>query len=174
MGFFDKIVSSVKKGITNAVTNKASNEAEKKTGGFLDGIFGNKNDNSCEEKDTAYKSGSNSSREERHVSTNLSPKAMPDYFNVIIRENFANYEINTNVPSSSLFGKSGARNYSYTLSLSGKVCACVMLTDHNRDNNVAFKNAKAFCAENNVPFINFYTHFPNEKDYVVERIRQAV
>ena len=49
-----------------------------------------------------------------------------------------------------------------------------MLTPHNRDNNLAFRNAKQACQAAGVPFINFYSHLPNEREYVVTRIRSML
>lgn len=61
--------------------------------------------------------------------------------------------------------------YDYCLCANGRIAAAIMLTDHNRDNNTAYRNAKAACKACGVPFINFYTHMPNERSYVVNRIK---
>lgn len=85
---------------------------------------------------------------------------------------FPAYEVQREVPASAFgWSVSPARPYSYCLYSGGYLSAVIMLTPHNRDNNAAFRNARAACAENGIPFINFYTHMPNERQYVVERIR---
>ena len=66
------------------------------------------------------------------------------------------------------------RPYSYALLRNGQTAALVMVTPHNRDRNSAFRNARAAAQNSNVVFLNFYTHLPNERNYVVSRIRSAL
>lgn len=50
----------------------------------------------------------------------------------------------------------------------------VMYTPHNRDHNRAFINAKEACEKEEIPFLNFYEHMPNEEEYVADRISEAI
>lgn len=61
--------------------------------------------------------------------------------------------------------------YDYCIFGAGGMKGVITVTDHNRDNNTAFRNAKRAAQVAGVPFINFYTHMPNERDYVVNRIK---
>lgn len=90
----------------------------------------------------------------------------------ILAASFSEYEVQREVPASAFgWDASPARPYSYCLYRDGYLAAAIMLTPHNRDSNMAFKNAKAACRDNGIPFINFYTHMPNDRQYVEGRIR---
>ncbi|MDR1714138.1 MAG: hypothetical protein LBR39_08330 [Coriobacteriales bacterium] len=62
--------------------------------------------------------------------------------------------------------------YDYALSKDGRVAGYVMVTDHNKDRRYGWQLARAAAQLQGVPFINFYTHLANERDYVLERIRR--
>ena len=49
-----------------------------------------------------------------------------------------------------------------------------MLVEHNRDNNRAYLGAKETAVKSNVPFINFYLHMPNERNFVISRINRLM
>lgn len=93
-------------------------------------------------------------------------------FDEILASDFASYEVRKNASAQSL-GITGApcKAYDYALINGGRTAAVIMLTPHNRDNNAAFKNAKANALNSNVAFINFYTHMENERSYVASRIK---
>lgn len=102
----------------------------------------------------------------------LSPEALVKLFDEVLSSEFAVYEVRKNASAASL-GITGApcKDYDYALISGGRTKAVIMLTPHNRDNNAAFKNAKANAKNSNVAFINFYTHMENERSYVVSRIK---
>jgi hypothetical protein len=90
------------------------------------------------------------------------------YFRAIIRECFSNYVVREDVPVSE-FGGEG-KPYDFALFSHGECSGVVMLVAHNRDNNRAYKGARAAAGANGVPFINFYTHMTIERGYVINRI----
>ncbi len=94
------------------------------------------------------------------------------YFASILSEAFADYGVKAAVAASELGfdAATPAKPYDFTLTQDGVCRGVVMLTPHNRDNNAAFKNAKAAAQKAGVAFINFYTHYPNERNYVISRI----
>ena len=99
------------------------------------------------------------------------------YFASILAQNFAQYEIHRDVSPAdlgTLAPGAACRNLDFCLYQNGRLCGAVMLTPHNRDNNLAFRNAKQACQAAGVPFINFYSHLPNEREYVVTRIRSML
>lgn len=100
---------------------------------------------------------------------------MKAHFDGILKSEFSQYNIQENVEaiSSSGAGK-GYRPYTYVLYKGGRAAAAIMLTPHNRDNNKAFRGAKNACSKAGVPFINFYTHFSNERNYVINRIKSFI
>ena len=90
----------------------------------------------------------------------------------ILAQEFAAYAAAPNVSAVTWGVTSGpCKPFDYCLCANGRVVAAIMLTDHNRDRNSAYLNAKAACKAAGVPFINFYTHMPNERSYVVNRIK---
>ncbi len=104
------------------------------------------------------------------------PRNLKVHFATILDEAFPQYTVKTLAAASDLGFASAmpAKPYDFAL-LSGGVCrGVIMLTPHNRDRNNAFKNAKAAAEQSGVPFINFYTHYPNEKGYVTNRIRSFI
>ncbi|MDR1710777.1 MAG: hypothetical protein LBR58_02810 [Propionibacteriaceae bacterium] len=91
-------------------------------------------------------------------------------FKAMLAAEFPDLEVREDTPVSALGGE--GKPYDLGLYRAGAPVGMVMLTPHNRDNNAAFKGAKAAAAAAGVPFINFYTHMANERSYCVERIRR--
>lgn len=100
---------------------------------------------------------------------------LSDYFAGILAENFSEFQVKKNLAAAELNfagAELQAKKYDFVLFQNEKVKAVMMLTPHNRDNNMAFKNARAASEKAGVPFINFYTHYDNEKSYVIQRIKK--
>ena len=90
----------------------------------------------------------------------------------ILAADFAAYEIQRGIDATSLGSPiSPCKPYDYCLWENGRLAAVIMLTEHNRDRNALFLNARRAAEQSGIPFINFYTHMPNERSYVRERIR---
>ena len=63
--------------------------------------------------------------------------------------------------------------YSFVLEADGKAKAVVMLgSGHSHDSNVKYLIARMYAEKLDLPYINFYTQMPNERNYVIERIRK--
>jgi hypothetical protein len=55
----------------------------------------------------------------------------------------------------------------------GSVKGVVMLgKGHSHDSNVKYLIARMYAKKAGIPYINFYTQMPNERDYVIGRIRK--
>lgn len=90
----------------------------------------------------------------------------------ILGREFGRFTVRTAVTASDL-GLSGydvAKPFDYCLYNGSVPVAVIMLTAHNRDRNRAFLTAKAVASGLGLPFINFYTHFENNPQYVIDRI----
>ncbi len=153
MGLFDKLKSAVGEAVQDAVKDVVSQIAG----------------------DTPDKPGAPT------APVNQSPEPMPvasgaradrSTFRGILADGFPELTVRENVPVQE-FGGEG-KPYDFALYRDGKAVGLVMLTEHNRDNNRAFKGAKASAAAAKVPFINFYLHMPNERGYVSDRIRSLL
>ena len=95
-----------------------------------------------------------------------------DYFASILSQDFSAYDVRENVSPAELGG--GGKSYDFGLYQAGRLVGVVMLTPHNRDRNQAFLSARQTCQRAGIPFINFYTHMPNERGYVADRIRSML
>ena len=63
--------------------------------------------------------------------------------------------------------------YTFVLESGGAAKAVVMLgKGHSHDENVKYLVARMYAEKLNLPYINFYTQMPNERAYVVGRIRK--
>ena len=90
------------------------------------------------------------------------------YFSEILTSEFSQYQIRKNVPLSE-FGAEG-RPFDFGLYQNGKLAAVVVLAQHNKTRNHPYWNSQKKAQELNIPFINFYTHMPNERSFVIYRI----
>ena len=97
-------------------------------------------------------------------------------FDRILATEFSEFQIirNATPESVGISAPTPCRPYSFALVRDGKTAAVIMLTPHNRDRNSAFLNAKKSAINSNVVFLNYYSHFANEHNYVVSRIRNAL
>ena len=63
--------------------------------------------------------------------------------------------------------------YTFMLEQMGSIKGVVMLgKGHSHDSNVKYLIARMYAKKMSIPYINFYTQMPNEKDYVVSRIHR--
>ena len=98
----------------------------------------------------------------------------PRYFAEILSSEFPQYSVKRNVPveHDDAFLVVVAP-YTFVLYQGGQPAAVVMLGDgasHSR--NVKYLIARMYAKKLGLPYINFYTQCPNERGYVVSRIRQ--
>ena len=113
------------------------------------------------------------------------------YFKEILLSEFPSYTVRENVPVTDLAGfvsdegqlyttrprqvykAEWGQPYTFVLENGGKAIATVMLgKGHSHDENVKYLVARMFAEKLNLPYINFYTQMPNERNYVIGRIRK--
>ena len=113
------------------------------------------------------------------------------YFREILQDSFSFYSIRENVPVTDLVGFANdefklyktrptqaykaewGQPYSFVLESGGTPKAVVMLGNgHSHDSNVKYLIARMYAKKLGFPYINFYTQMPNERDYVIGRIRK--
>ncbi|MCR5131724.1 MAG: hypothetical protein K6C10_09745 [Prevotella sp.] len=119
------------------------------------------------------------------------PAEWESFFRDILLNNFSSYTIRENVPVTDLVGFANdeaqlyttrptqaykaewGQPYSFVLEADGKAKAVVMLGNgHSHDLNVKYLIARMYAEKLEIPYINFYTQMPNERNYVIERIRK--
>ena len=118
----------------------------------------------------------------------IKPKS---YFAEIIATEFPGYGVAENVPVTDLAGFANdsfqlyksrpyqaykaewGAPYTFVLYAGGAPKGIVMLGDgHSHCSNVKYLIARAYAKKLGLPYINFYTQMPNERDYVISRIKR--
>ncbi|MBO5592013.1 MAG: hypothetical protein J5913_03510 [Prevotella sp.] len=113
------------------------------------------------------------------------------YFREILQDDFSSYTIRENVPVTDLAGFANdeaqlystrprqaykaewGKPYTFVLESGGSAKGVVMLGNgHSHDSNVKYLIARMYAKKLGLPYINFYTQMPNERDYVIGRIRK--
>lgn len=155
MGFLSDLIRRFTKKATQRTAEKVADK-------MVDKVF-NKSQGTSTYQDPTNQDYSYESKKVERID-------LPSFFNNIFATYFPEYEVVKDVPVSNI-GPYTGKPYTFGLYQNGYLQAVVMLTEHNKDNNRAFLNARNACKEANIPFINFYTHFSNKEDYVCERIK---
>jgi hypothetical protein len=94
------------------------------------------------------------------------------YFEEILVSEFGDFELRKNVDPSELSGS--GRPYDFAFVKNDKIVAVIPLAKHNRINNAAWKDARATAERAGVAFINFHLHMPNQRDFVIDRIKRLL
>ena len=115
------------------------------------------------------------------------------YFNDILVTDFPQYNISINVPVTDLVGfvadefqlykkrplqtykAEWGAPYSFVLYKDEKPVGVVMLgSDHCHSQNVKYLIARMYAKKLGIPYIGFYTQYPNERSYVINRISELM
>ena len=107
----------------------------------------------------------------RNRARRIPDRVLNAYFAEILASEFPEYEVRRDVPPSALCVGAEGTSIDFVLYQGGTPVAAIPLTPHNGDRNQGFYGMKQACCDAGVPFINFYRHMPNTRDYVVARIR---
>ena len=113
------------------------------------------------------------------------------YFREILQSEFAEYDVSEEVPVTELVGNVAdeaqlyesrprqvyraewGQPYTFVLFQGGAPKGVVMLGNgHSHSANVKYLIARMYAKKIGIPYINFYTQMPNERDYVAGRIHQ--
>ena len=144
MGFFDKLLKGGAKNLVSNMVDKA-----------VDGVKENKQINKVFQ-----------------VNPNLQAKGekgLRARFEQVVAANFPLYELKKEVASLD----PEAVKYSYALYLNGKVGAYVnVISDRNLYKKPAYRKAKEAAVNSGVPHMNFFSHMPNEMDYITKRLKE--
>ena len=115
------------------------------------------------------------------------------YFKEILLSEFPTYTIRENVKVTDVVGfvsdefklyktrptqaykAEWGQPYTFVLENGGKAIGVVMLgKGHSHDSGVKYLIARMYAKKLGIPYINFYTQMPNERDYVIGRIRKLL
>lgn len=165
MGLFKSLFNSVTSNLEKTVKNNLDEKVREKFNDFVGSPATNTRGNTFARQNT------------QHIDIH--------YFANILKDAFGGYSIQENVTVEQMgwygekvaIDREGAypcRPYDFVLYKYGQPVGIIMVSEHNTDALAKFKNAKETANRNNVPFINFFTHFPNERNYVINRIQTAI
>jgi hypothetical protein len=133
--------------------------------------------------------------EQRPAATTIEREKTPAeweaYFKEILLNEFSSYTIRENVPVTDLVGFAAdecqlyttrpsqvykaewGQPFTFVLETDGKPKGVVMLgSGHCHDEKVKYLIARMYAEKLDIPYINFYTQMPNERSYVISRIRK--
>ena len=162
MGIFDRVIKSGVNKLKNSAVNALGDALGDAVRGAING------DDSCNTEQRPQHSSCNPASDTPGKPEE--PRKDRAFFAGVLASEFGGaYEIRENISPAELGGS--GRNYDFGLYRAGRLIGVVVLIEHNRDRSAAFINAKRACANANVPFISFYYHMPNERGYVIARIK---
>ena len=115
-------------------------------------------------------------RDDDHHYTYESVGKTLEQFTSLVKATFgADYEIVENYSPANINEEYvEARAYNMAFFKEGRLVLTILFTEHNGDRNKYFINAKKACEENGITCLNFYKHFPNEDNYVINRIAESL
>lgn len=100
----------------------------------------------------------------------INGKNVYDKLEACFSVHFSDYEVRKDVSPTEFGGEDSARPFTYVLYLSGEAKAVVMVTRHNQDARKAYRLAQEAARKAGLPFINFFSHFDNREDYILDRL----
>jgi hypothetical protein len=167
MGLFDRFIKEANKAFANVAQNAGGNANKPVNQGANPSGKDGANQSGKDGANPSGKGGAN--KDGANTAKGSNAKA---YFAQILASEFGQYQTRENVPVGELGGE--GRPYDFGLYQDGRLVAVVVLAEHNRTRNNPYWNSEKKAKESNVPFINFYTHMPNERDFVISRIKRLM
>lgn len=93
----------------------------------------------------------------------------------VVANEYSEYELRQNVPSSEMFAEPGAVDYSYGMYKNGAPVAMINVISNRNDYRLKrFRLAKEAAVNRGIPHMNFFAHLPNETSYISERLRKEI
>ncbi len=124
----------------------------------------------------------NATTTQKNVEKNTQPSSVPTTENKpsdmnvwqkiekIVAENFSQYELKKNVSPTTIGGTGKFLNYSYGIYQNGNPKLFIMIVDKNTCKHKLYRWSKEQAEKQNITLINFIEHFPNEMNYIKERL----
>lgn len=163
MGFLGNILrNQVEKMVSNAVDDVVDNTV----GSAIRNVFGQNG----KEGTQNFSDSSNTSKTQKSKSSS-GEKLLKSRLEEVFAEEFPGYEVRKDLQA----GVTGAKNYSYGLYLNGMPRAMIMVCNNGvhhavRGERLAEQASKSY----GVPYMNFFAHLPNEKEYIANRLKENI
>lgn len=164
MGFLEGLL---KRQVRKAVSNVVDEVVDNTVGAAIRDAFGNNGTEGTQNFSESSGSSSNKSITGKASGEKLLKKRLEEVF----AEEWAGYEVRQDLMS----GVEGARNYSYGLYLNGAPKAMIMIiTNRSHHTRKEERLAGQASASYGVPYMDFYSHLPNEKEYIAKRLKENI
>ena len=160
MGFLESLVKRQVRRIVSDVVDEA---VDNTIGAAIRDAFGNNGTEGTQ--NFSESSGASSTKSTKSKASGK--KVLEQRLEEVFAEEWADYEVRKDLMS----GVAGARNYSYGLYYNGMPRMMIMIIDGSRHPRKEERLAREASASYGVPYLDFYTHLPNEKEYISQRLK---
>lgn len=90
----------------------------------------------------------------------------------VLAESFPQYQVSENVSPSTIGGQGRFMNYSFGIYSAGSPRLFIMLVGKTTCSTRLYRWSKEQAAKSGVPMINFVEHYPNNVNYIMERLQK--
>lgn len=163
MGFLNNLIRrETKKAVSSAISSGLSD------------LLGGSADNSSSSTTTYHSSdsanGCASAKAQKSGESGLRMR-----LEQVLTEEWSGYEIRRQVPAAEFDAARGAWKYSYGIYSAGQPKAMLMVLNNRNDYRLkAVRDAKAACEQKGIPYMNFFSHLPNQSDYIAQRLKDNI
>ncbi len=174
MGFLDRLLKSEARRLVSSVVSNAVDDV-------INNLTNDRGTDASSTVDTTYRSDTVSTRttkdttspDEEHCGydKNIVCARIED----VVANEWAGYELRTNIPAYEMGAENGSRDYTYGLYLDGAPKAMIIILDtpsHYRMKDVRLSHEA--CRASNVFCMNLMLHLPNRRSYISEQLRNNV
>lgn len=173
------ITDGISNGVSKALGNVVEKEVTKKTEKELNEIADNLNEAA---QTTSASEGNKEAIEKLKQAVDnytayvkgMSEEAIAAAAKIltVLREQFPQYIVRTNVSPTTLGGKGSFLNYNFGVYEGDTPKLFIMLVGRNTCATRLYRWSKEEAQKNGVTMINFVEHYPNEVEYIKERLQQ--
>ena len=93
----------------------------------------------------------------------------------VFKTEYPDCEFRTNISASEIEITTIATDYSYGLYRNGTPIAFINVIKNRNDyRRLKYREAKAIAIRHGIPHMNFFTHLPNEVEYISQRLKNEI
>ena len=160
MGFLGNLI---KNQIERAVSNAVGEAVDNSVGAAIRNKFGQNGTEGTQN----FSNSSNKAVGKKSSSEKVLRQRLEEVF----AEEFAGCEVRKDLQA----GVNGAKNYSYGLYFNGMPKAMIMVCNNGVHHAIRSERlAEQASASYGVPYMNFFAHLPNEKEYIANRLKTNI
>ncbi len=169
MGFLENLV---KKQVRRVVSEAVEDAVDNTLGSALRNAFGTNGTEGTQNFSSSSATVSHTTTTTKKTGNKGSgEKVLRQRLEEVFAEEWSGYTVQQDLMS----GVTGARNYSYGLYLNGVPKAMIMIiTSNSHHNKKEDRLAAQASASYGVPYMDFYSHLPNEKEYISKRLKENI